>query len=97
MERDKAALGGGPPRVRERHVERRWLRHQLPLRRHHRPEDRRLLQGQNLLYLFKKKSGYSRPFSVIFRLFVQISVNFLQQIIVKNNLVYGAGIRTHDL
>ena len=67
MERDKAALGGGPPRVRERHVERRRLRHQLPLRRHHRPEDRRLLQGQNLLYLFKKNPaipGLFRLFSV---------------------------------
>ena len=37
-------------------------------------------------------------FSFIFGLFKQISLQFLQQIYVKNvHPVYGAGIRTHDL
>jgi hypothetical protein len=43
MERDKATLGGRTARVRQRHVERRRLRHQLALRRHHRAQDCRLL------------------------------------------------------
>ena len=37
-------------------------------------------------------------FSFVFGLFNQISLQILQQIYVKNvHLVYGAGIRTHDL
>ena len=46
MERNQAALGGWSPRVRERHVERGRLRHKLLVRRHHRPQARRILQGK---------------------------------------------------
>ena len=52
MERDQAAVGGGPAGVRQRHVERRRLRHKLALRRHHCSPARRILQGY-LLFLFK--------------------------------------------
>ncbi len=45
MERDQAAVGGGPAGVRERHVERRRLRHKLALRRNHCSQARRVLQG----------------------------------------------------
>ncbi len=38
-------MGGWAEGVRQRHVERRRLRHQLALRRHHRPPARCLLQG----------------------------------------------------
>ena len=43
--------------------------------------------------------GQPRPLlSFIFDLFKQTSLQFLQQIYVKNvHPVYGAGIRTHDL
>ena len=45
MERNQAALGGRASRVRERHVERRRLRHKLVVRRNHRSQARRVLQG----------------------------------------------------
>ena len=43
MERDQAAVGRRVEGVRERHVERRRLHHQLPLRRHHRTQSQGLL------------------------------------------------------
>ena len=47
---------------------------------------------------FLKKWANPASFSFIFGLFKQTSIQFLQQIYVKNvHPVYGAGIRTHDL
>ena len=48
--------------------------------------------------VFFKKWANPASFSFIFGLFKQKSLQFLQQINVKNiHPVYGTGIRTHDL
>ena len=52
MERDQAAVGRRVEGVRERHVERRRLHHQLPLRRHHRAQIACLLRREFFLSSF---------------------------------------------
>ena len=52
MERDQAAVGRRVEGIRERHVERRRLHHQLPLRRHHRAQIACLLRREFFLSSF---------------------------------------------
>ena len=51
-----------------------------------------------LFIVFLKKCAIPASFSFIFGLFKQVSLQFLQQIYVKNvHPVYGASIQNHDL
>ena len=57
---------------------------------------REFVPGSSIHVFFLKKMGLPRPLFVYFCLFNQ-TLQFLQQMEVKNGILTGAGNRTHDL